>query len=72
MQLYDYQSKLRHKKFHFYGCSHTLSAYISFHAILRYNLKTHYFRDNYTFLRIYFRVDYSYLYLRLKLGFNVK
>ena len=28
---------------------------------LSYNLKMHYFTDNYVFLRIYFRVDYSHL-----------
>ena len=32
--------------------------FIQFHTM-------HYFRDNYVFLRIYLKVDYSYLYLRL-------
>ena len=55
-KLHDYQHKLRHKTFHFYVCYHILSAYLSFHAILGYNLEIHYFRDNYVFLRIYFRL----------------
>ena len=39
--------KFRHKKFHSYICYHTLSAYLSFHKFLSYNIKIHYFRDNY-------------------------
>ena len=61
----DYSYKLRYKTFPLYTCYLTLSAYVSFYAILSYNIKMHYFRDNYAFLRIYFRVDYSQLYLRL-------
>ena len=37
-----------------------LSACLSFHSILSYNLKMYYFRDNYAFLRVYFKVDYSH------------
>ena len=51
--------------FHFYACHNTLSAYLSFHTVLSYNLKIHYFKDNYAFLRKYCRVDYSHKYLRL-------
>ena len=47
MQLYDYSSKLMHKIFHSYACYHTLSTYLSFYAILSYNLEMRYFRDNY-------------------------
>ena len=54
MQLYDYICKLRHKTLHFYVCYHALSEYLSFHTILRYNIKIHYFRDNYTFLNYIF------------------
>ena len=43
-------AKLRHKTFNSYACYHTLSAYISFHAILSYNLKMRYFRDSYASL----------------------
>ena len=28
-----------------------MSAYLSFHVILSYNLKMHYFSDNYVFLK---------------------
>ena len=38
MQLYNYLCKLRHKVFYFHACYHTLSVYLSFHAILSYNL----------------------------------
>ena len=72
MQKYDYSCKLRHKTFHFYACYHALSAFLSFHTILSDNLKMHYFRDNYAFLRIDFRLYYSHINLRLSLGFNVK
>ena len=47
MQKYDYKCKLRHKTFHFYACYHTLSAFITIHTILSYNIKIHYIRDNY-------------------------
>ena len=50
VQLYDYLCKLRHKTFYSYACYHILSAYLSFHAILSYNFKMYYFRDNYAFL----------------------
>ena len=55
MKLYDYYCKLRYKTFYFYACYHTLTAYLSFHAILTYNLKMHYFRDNYAFLKNIFQ-----------------
>ena len=58
--------------FHSYTCYHTLSVYLSFHAILSYNIKNFKFRDNCAFLRIYFRVNYSHIYLRLELDFSVK
>ena len=37
--------------FHYYAGYHNLSAYISFHAILSYNLKMYYFSDNYIKLK---------------------
>ena len=42
------------------------------YTILSDNLKMHYFRDNYAFLRIDFRLYYSHINLRLSLGFNIK
>ena len=33
----------------FYAYYHSLSAYLSFHAILSDNIKIYYFRDNYAF-----------------------
>ena len=41
---------IRHKTFHSYVGHHTLSAYMSFHAILSDNLKMYYFRDNYNYI----------------------
>ena len=65
MQLYDYYYKLRYKTFNFNACYHTLTAYLSFYVNLSYNLKMYYFKDNYVFLKIYFKVDYSHPYLKL-------
>ena len=62
MQLYDYEFKLSHKTFHSCACNHILSAYLLFHAILSYNLKMHYFRDNYAFLRICLRILFSFIF----------
>ena len=36
---HDYYCKIRHKTFHLCACYHTLSAFLSFYAILCYNLK---------------------------------
>ena len=51
MKLYVYLCKLSHKIFHSYACYHVLSVHLSFYENLSYNLKMHYFRDNYGQLR---------------------
>ena len=38
---HDYSYNLRHKTLHLCACYHTLSAFLSFHANLCYNLKIH-------------------------------
>ena len=38
---HDYSCNLRHKTLHLCACYHTLSAFLSFHANLCYNLKIH-------------------------------
>ena len=52
-ELHDYLPKLSHKTFYFNERYYSLSAYLSFHAVLSHNLKMHYFRDDYAFLRIF-------------------
>ena len=38
---HDYSCNLRHKTLHLCACYHTLSAFLSFHANLCYNIKIH-------------------------------
>ena len=52
MIIHDYLCKKRHKIFYLYACYHSLSAFLSFHVILSYNLKMLQFRANYDELKI--------------------
>ena len=72
IQLYNYYFKLMHKIFYSYSCYHTLRSYLSFHAILSYNVNIYYFRDNYIFLKNIFQSRLFPSIFEIIIGFNVK